>query len=121
MKRAIMERLIKWRLGNKSDRENSWEEIERKKYGDSGMKINSYSPVPPLDQIHIPAARYWHARASFVITNKIAYQLERFPGVSFFKPIGPYDFVMSVNEDFFNEYQVMSSINKHLNAKAPKK
>lgn len=119
MKGTSMERLIKWRLGNKIKNE-TWEEIEKKKYSNDILKQAAFAPMPPLDQIHVPPSRYWVAKTNFIITNKIAKEIENTPGVNIMRPFGPYDFFVAVNEEFFNDSHVMSVINKKLKAKVKK-
>lgn len=111
-------RKINWKLGNKNIKDKTWEEIEREKYDNNPMKQAVYAPMPPLDQISIKPMNYWVARTNFIITNKIACQLSQTIGIEFFRPISPYSFVVSVNEDFFNAHKVIVNINKKLGAKS---
>ena len=122
IKGNLMDRIIKWRLGNKSEKNLSWEELEKKKYSNEvSLKQAAYTPIPPLDQIYYPPDRYYVADVNFVITNRLAREIERTPGVKHMRPTEPYSFFIAVKEEFFNPNQVMSEINKKLKAKTPKK
>lgn len=114
-----MERKISWRIGNKNKSNKTYDEIEKEKYDNAfSMKASAYVPIPPLDKISMPPSVYWVAKTNFKLTGSIVRLIEQTPGVEVLRPISPYSFVMSVNKEFFQDFKVISSINKKLNATA---